>query len=165
MREHHRELRAFLVRRVGNLAVADDLAQEVFLAAMKQAGSVEDRAKIRAWLYQVARNKVVDYFRRTSREKNSLNEIESMFTAKMISQMEQVDSGESELEMNALRTCVSNLNERSKALVEEFYFQNKAAEEIAAESDRKSNAVRMALLRIRKALAVCIRKKMEMNGK
>ena len=54
------ELRGFLIRRVSDVHLADDLLQEVFLKAVRQGlgfCAVDDP---RAWLFRVARNAVID---------------------------------------------------------------------------------------------------------
>ncbi len=170
VRDHHRELRAYLVRRVGDLAVADDIAQDVFLAALKQFEKA-DNGRVhqwRAWLFQVARNKAVDYIRQVSRESNNREEIEILLAEKAIGRIERdgnFPQRQQDLEMQALHDCVAVLNDKSKKLIESIYFKNVSAEKYAAGSNRKGSSVRMALLRIRKALAVCVRKRLQaQNG-
>ncbi len=45
-------------------AVAEDLTQEVMLAAFRQTASVRDPGRFRAWLYGVARHKYLMHIRR-----------------------------------------------------------------------------------------------------
>jgi RNA polymerase sigma-70 factor (ECF subfamily) len=42
---------------------AEDLAQDVFLSAMKQLGRLRTAAAFRGWLGAIARNRAIDYFR------------------------------------------------------------------------------------------------------
>lgn len=58
------ELRAFLRSRVSNDADADDLAQEVFLRVVENRSSLRDAERIQSWVYQIARNSLVDFYRR-----------------------------------------------------------------------------------------------------
>lgn len=57
------ELRGFLVGQVGEPATADDLLQDVFLKLHRRGSDLREKVAPRAWLYQVARNAVVDYWR------------------------------------------------------------------------------------------------------
>ena len=57
------ELRGFLVGQVGEPATADDLLQDVFLKLHRRVGDLKEQTSPRAWLYQVARNTVVDHWR------------------------------------------------------------------------------------------------------
>lgn len=68
-REYHGPLVRYLARRVGDRDLAEELAQETFLRAMRQ-GPV---ARERAWLFAVATNLVRDEVRRESRERRRLS--------------------------------------------------------------------------------------------
>ncbi len=57
------ELRSFLVSQVGEPATADDLLQDVFLKLHRHVLDVKEKTSPRAWLYQVARNTVIDHWR------------------------------------------------------------------------------------------------------
>ena len=64
-RQHQAEIRSFLARRTGSAAEADDLLQEVFLKALHQGQDFCSLDNARAWLFQVARNLLVDRLRLT----------------------------------------------------------------------------------------------------
>lgn len=60
---HEKELRGYLMHRLGDGHLADDLLQEILLKAMRQEKGFCDIAQKRAWLFQVARNLLVDRVR------------------------------------------------------------------------------------------------------
>jgi RNA polymerase sigma-70 factor (ECF subfamily) len=61
---HHAEIYAYIFRMVRDADVAADFAQDTFIKAYKAQDSLEDRAKARAWLYQIAHRVVLDEMRR-----------------------------------------------------------------------------------------------------
>lgn len=61
---HHGEIYAYILRMVRDADVAADFAQDTFIKAYKAQNSLEDRAKARAWLYQIAHRVVLDEMRR-----------------------------------------------------------------------------------------------------
>ncbi|HEY0847415.1 MAG TPA: sigma-70 family RNA polymerase sigma factor [Noviherbaspirillum sp.] len=62
--EHHEaELRRFLQHHLADASLAEDLVQEVFLKAMAQGKNFCVVAHPRAWLFQVARNALIDALR------------------------------------------------------------------------------------------------------
>jgi RNA polymerase sigma-70 factor (ECF subfamily) len=60
---HHAEIYAYLVRMMRDADLAADLAQDTFIRAYRALGSLEDKAKARAWLYQIAHRIALDEIR------------------------------------------------------------------------------------------------------
>ena len=58
----------FALSRVNDPAVAEDLVQETFLAALKNRGRYQGRSKVRTWMMAILKHKIVDYYRKRSRE-------------------------------------------------------------------------------------------------
>lgn len=61
---HEHELLAFLLRRTSDQELAHDLLQDVFLKAMREGPGFCALDNPRAWLFQVARNALIDASRR-----------------------------------------------------------------------------------------------------
>lgn len=61
----HREFLAFVERRVGDRALAEDLVQDAFVKGLERGGELRDDESARAWFYRVLRNAIVDRQRRT----------------------------------------------------------------------------------------------------
>jgi RNA polymerase sigma-70 factor (ECF subfamily) len=68
VKEHGDVLFGFVATRVRDRAIAQDLVQEAFLAAIKAKESFSGRSSERAWLFGILRNKLTDYYRRQARE-------------------------------------------------------------------------------------------------
>jgi RNA polymerase sigma-70 factor (ECF subfamily) len=62
---HELELRGYLRHRMADADAADDLLQDVFVKAMRQGKGFCALDNPRAWLFQVARNALVDRLRTT----------------------------------------------------------------------------------------------------
>lgn len=62
--DHAVDLRRFLAKRLNDPRDADDLLQEVFLRAIRRPPAGDGRA----WLFAVARNVLIDHYRRPRRE-------------------------------------------------------------------------------------------------
>ncbi len=60
---HEKELLAFLLRRVTESHAAEDLLQDVFIKSMRQGKGFCSLENPRAWLFQVARNALIDSVR------------------------------------------------------------------------------------------------------
>ena len=69
--KYHRPMIHFLFRMVRNEAVAEELAQEVFLRVYRSRESYRAEAKFSTWLYRIATNLAVNYARDTRRERGA----------------------------------------------------------------------------------------------
>ncbi|MCA1831756.1 MAG: RNA polymerase sigma factor [Actinomycetota bacterium] len=67
-RAHQREIFVYFLRTIGDRERAEDLAQETFLRACGSAVLYRGTASVRTWLFSIARNTLVDSYRRRSPE-------------------------------------------------------------------------------------------------
>jgi RNA polymerase sigma factor (sigma-70 family) len=70
-RRHEMRVWRYLERNVGNRATADELTQEVWFAVARDAARFQAPARFMAWLFAIARNRMIDSIR-TSRPQLSL---------------------------------------------------------------------------------------------
>jgi RNA polymerase sigma factor (sigma-70 family) len=61
---HRGPLYRYILRQVNDAATANDLFQGSWEKIIKASGSYRPSAPFRAWMYRIAHNHVVDYFRR-----------------------------------------------------------------------------------------------------
>lgn len=66
--EHGDYLFKYAVFRLRDDAAAEDAVQETFLAALKAYAKFEGRGSERTWLVGILKHKIIDHFRRVSRE-------------------------------------------------------------------------------------------------
>lgn len=72
--EFHGSLKQFILRRVSDEHHADDILQDVFLKVHTHIGTLRDTEKLPAWLYQLTRNVIIDYYR-AARANSELPEV------------------------------------------------------------------------------------------
>lgn len=160
---YHKDVRWFLCRKINDMSAVDDIAQDVFLAAMKQIENLQKTESVRSWLITIARNKAVDHLRAASRQAatvaDDLDRVVLDFRLERVSESAAFGHDHREL-MSVLNDCIEDLQSTGKTLLKQFYFENLTAENIAHAIGKKPSAVRMILLRLRKSLAKCIHKKL-----
>jgi RNA polymerase sigma-70 factor (TIGR02943 family) len=66
--QHGDYLYKYAVFRLRDPGVAEDIVQETLLAALKSYKTFEGRGSERTWLVGILKHKIIDHFRRTSRE-------------------------------------------------------------------------------------------------
>jgi RNA polymerase sigma-70 factor, ECF subfamily len=69
VQKYRRPLVSFMYRMARNTAVAEDLAQEVFLRVYRSRETYEASAKFTTWLYRIATNLAVNHARDTRHER------------------------------------------------------------------------------------------------
>jgi RNA polymerase sigma-70 factor, ECF subfamily len=66
--EFHRRLRGFILQRVHNPADVDDILQEVFVRIYQRLATIRDTDRLQSWIFQIARNVIIDYYRKAARQ-------------------------------------------------------------------------------------------------
>jgi RNA polymerase sigma-70 factor (ECF subfamily) len=66
--EHGDYLFRIALSRVRNRELAEDMVQETMLAAMKSIDSFSGKSTLRTWLASILKHKIIDHFRKASRE-------------------------------------------------------------------------------------------------
>lgn len=66
-RRHRLPLYWFLLRQVGNAATAEELFQDLWMRVVNFRGRYEVQAKFTAWVYAIAHNRLVDFYRANGR--------------------------------------------------------------------------------------------------
>ena len=71
VQKYHRAMIHFLFRMVRNQAIAEEMAQEVFLRVYRSRESYRAEAKFTTWLYRIATNLAVNHARDTKHERSA----------------------------------------------------------------------------------------------
>ena len=163
VRAHQRLVRTFLVRHVGDLQVADDLAQEVFVAAYRGLARYRGASSLSTWLLGIARNHVLMHFR--SKPPSTEVSLESVLEGLHLKTLDEAgfDASVEEQRVDALRSCVQSLDPAQRDLLARFYYRSETAEDIGRSIGKRAGAIRMLLMRIRKQLRTCIESKLRVG--
>ena len=88
--EYRAALHRFILSRINDPILAEDIVQEVLAKAYYRLDTLKDQGKILPWLYQITRNAIVDDYRQR-RPTEALNE------ALLVQEMNFGEEGEKEL--------------------------------------------------------------------
>lgn len=61
--EYHPKILRYVRKSIQNKADAEDLTQQVFLKALERFDTFDEQRNAAAWVYAIARNAVIDFFR------------------------------------------------------------------------------------------------------
>lgn len=155
---HQQMVRVYVSKYVHCAESADDIAQEVFLAAYKQLNQFRGDAKFSTWLLGIARNKSKQFFRvELRRRKLSKDVAESKALQMRFLELNgNSDLTVEERRASALTSCLEQIPAPARVLIEEFYFNGETSKTMAIRSGQKEGTIRMKLMRIRQLLHKCI---------
>ena len=127
---------------------ADDLVQEVFLAAWESLSQYRGTGSLRAWIMGIARHKVEDYYRRRLRDPDSLEETELDPEAPT-----PVLDFPQALERDQLREhtllVLQGLPERYRLVLLWRYWETASARDMALKTGKTEKAIERLLARAR----------------
>ncbi len=155
-RETVRELYRFVSRRCGgSRELAEDITQETYLRAVREWGSGRWPDVPLAWLQTVARNLLLNHYRRKTPELVEAPRIDALFHDG------PVDGPHAAA---LVYWGLARLNRRRGELLEAFYLEGKTTATIALEFGISERAVEGRLRRARQALRVQLERMIKQNG-
>lgn len=72
-RQFGAEIRSFVRRRISDPHRADDLVADILLKVHRNLGTLDDRDRLAPWLFRVARNAIIDEYRRAANSQEVLD--------------------------------------------------------------------------------------------
>ena len=132
---------------------AEDVFQDVVLKALTKEVSFEAEGAVLSWAFITARRGGIDWLRRHRRE---LTGLDSEFLELLEQEWLSETAARGERRMEALRTCLKTLPEKSSRLLRLRYFEGKSCGEVAKKLGTELNAVYKRLSRLHRGLRGCI---------
>ena len=132
----------YLYSRVGTTHDAEDLTSQTFLAALEHLPRYRERGQFAAWLFRIARSKVMDHFR------GSRHEVELEAAERSASggdALVHVIQGE---EIHRLQALIRNLNAEEQDLIRLRYVAELTFAEMADLLDKREEAVKQSVYRL-----------------
>jgi RNA polymerase sigma-70 factor (ECF subfamily) len=137
---HHQALFRYVWSRVGERALAEDLTGEVFMRMLSALPRYrETAAPFRAWLYQIARNLLVDHYRQTGNRMNiPLGQVEMVGSA----MMDLTTLVEQQLTLERVQQALARLEATQREVVTLRFLSGLSLQEVASVLGKSENAVK-----------------------
>lgn len=148
---HILPLRGFVYGLVPRRHLVDDIVQETFMTACQKADTFEPGTNFRAWIFTIARFKVLAALKRETVRPGVVDPDVVELLAD-----EPVDDGALRERVAALDGCVAKLARAARQAVVLRYSENLGPSEIAAQMGWSVNALNVALSRARLFLRRCV---------
>lgn len=151
VRRHQRVVRSFLLRLCRRVDLADDLAQDTFVRALRHAGRFDDRHAMRTWLLTIARRLLINHARRAD-QRVEATEYAAAVSAEPGPEHDLL-SREDQARMRArLDQALARLTEPQRTAVVLFHQQGLSLREVAQVMSLPEGTVKSHLHRGRAAL-------------
>lgn len=132
----------YLYSRVGTTHDAEDLTSQTFLAALEHLPRYRERGQFAAWLFRIARSKLMDHFR------GNRYEVELEAAERSVSggdALVQVIQGE---EIKRIQSLIGNLNTEEQDLIRLRYVAELTFGEMADLLGKREEAVKQSVYRL-----------------
>lgn len=140
----------FIFFRVGESRLAEDLTSQTFLKAWESVGRYQIRGlPFAAWLFRIARNKVIDNYR-VSKETVSL---EAALSTQPDPNGRVDEKVEGHLEIEQMRVALRRLTEDQRQVLTLKFIEGLSTKEISQVTGKREGAIRALQMRGLQALA------------
>ncbi|OFZ28924.1 MAG: hypothetical protein A3D92_08035 [Bacteroidetes bacterium RIFCSPHIGHO2_02_FULL_44_7] len=145
----------YILRRVGNVQLAEDLTSQVFFKALKKLWQFQWRSlPFSAWLYRIASNEIAYYFRTLHTPTVSLDvlmENEGYEVASEVDVKEELMKAEEDLQRHkdflVVQKNLAQLPAHYQEVIALRFFEHKKIEEIAMILGKKEGTIKSLLSR------------------
>ena len=157
-----KDLRRFLRSRLSDPAAVDDVLQETYLRIHRNSDSLRESNRLQSWVYQIARNTLVDFYRR-QRENVELTESLAMPDE---SDEDNLAARELAQSMRRMIGCLPEKYQQALLLTEfEGLKQHELAEHLGLSLSGAKSRVQRAREKLKEALLDCCHVELDRRGK
>ena len=128
---------------------ANDIVQDVFLAAWQNQNVYRAESPLRSWLLGIAKHKVQDHFRRSLRTPQSIEDLGPHEPCEPMRIDEEVQAAQVR---GRIRVAISGLPSTYRTAVEDRYWAGRSANETGARMGKTAKSVERMLSRSRDLL-------------
>jgi RNA polymerase sigma-70 factor (ECF subfamily) len=162
----------YAITRVYDQVIAEDLVQDTFFSAVKAIDRFEGRSTIKTWLTSILKRKIIDHYRKNSRNKeDAILDNDQFFQTEGILKGHWEDDqlpvnwgnnpdiSESEEFYKILKECLTHLPSKMAATFSLKEIEEYSTEEICKELDISPSNLWVMIHRAKLKLRKCIEKK------
>jgi RNA polymerase sigma-70 factor (ECF subfamily) len=146
---HHVRVYRFILRLVGDEALAEDLLSEVFVDVWRHADTFEGNSQVSTWILAIARFKALSALRR--RKDYQLDD------AVAIAIPDETDDPEVCVQKKdrsaILRSCLGQLSQDHREVIDLVYYHEKSVDEVAQIVGIPANTVKTRMYYARKRMS------------
>ena len=128
----------FIYFRVGHKEVAEDILSDTFVKSWQKINQINSPSALSAWLYQIARNNIIDYYR-LKKETVALEDVQDFLE----DEVSPVDIINLSLQQKKIFELLNQLPSEQRDVVKYKFFEDLTNEEIAYILGKSEGAIRV----------------------
>ena len=128
----------FIYFRVGHKEIAEDVMSDTFVKAWQKINQINSPEALSGWLYQIARNNIIDYYR-LKKETVALEEV----IDRLEDIVNPVDTANASLQQKRILDNLSLLTDEQQQVIKYRFFEDLSNEEIAYVMGKSEGAIRV----------------------
>ncbi len=154
MREYYSLVYTIVIRIVDNPHDVEEVVQDTFLDAYQGLAQLEDTAKFKSWLAEIARNCARQWIRKQKGKTVSLDEVGEG----VLQTEDSPDERLTQLEQRELiRRTMETLPQKDRDIARAFYLEGASYDELTSTHGLSYNAIAFRLFRIKRQLSKRLR--------
>lgn len=132
----------FVVMRVGDRALAEDLVSEIFIKALRAFDTYDEERSKSSWIYTITRNHLANHYRTAGRFVTEEDMDDLGIPAKDFS-----ESATMQYDVRTMLTALEDLPKEKQALIRMKYLEELSYEEMAERVGKEKGALKVATFR------------------
>lgn len=132
----------YALSRTGSVHEAEDITSQTFITAYESLKRYDERGQFSAWLFRIARSKIIDHFRRSKRE------VGLQAAGRIVEQHDTLGSLIYREQLGRLREIIRGATEAEQDLIRLRYVADLSFAEMAEVLGKREEAVKKSLYRL-----------------
>jgi RNA polymerase sigma-70 factor (ECF subfamily) len=146
---HNVRVYRFILRLIGDAALAEDLVSDVFLDVWRRADAFEGKSQVSTWLLSIARNKAFSTVRRRCREQLDEHGVAAEIEDPGDSPETIVHCGQ---RASLVRKLLTQLSPSHREVIDLVYYHDKTVDEVAQIAGVSTGTVKTRMFYARRRL-------------
>jgi len=152
----------FLFKTNFDKELSEDLMEEVFEKVIENINSLKDDGNLKVWIYKIAHNKLVDYFRK-KKELLIFDDEDENIDSKIINERESKNEDintliDKKISLNIIKKSIQELSEKDRYIITLKFIDDLDYEELETILNKNKIAIRTSISRALKELKDIVNK-------
>jgi RNA polymerase sigma-70 factor (ECF subfamily) len=149
-------LLGFILALTRDREAAEEIFQETGLVIVQEAGRGTRVEQFLPWAHEIARRRVAEYFRKSSRRSSIEHSVDVDEAVSLAFEENAADPVVLQQGRKHLEDCLEGLSKDQKILLDRRYRDRTPLRDIARDAETTEGSVKVLLWRVRRQLARCI---------